>query len=310
MQIIDLHCDALLKLWEDKTRLFTKDSMIEASYSNLKVGKVRLQLFAIFIEPHFSQEMKFQYALEQIDLFHTEVVGKHENIKKIERWEDINYLQEGEIGAILTLEGADAFSNDLVKLRLLYQLGVKSLGLTWNNANLCADGVGEQRGGGLTELGFEVVNMNNEHLVWTDVSHLSYNGFWDVMNTAKYPIASHSNSKTVCDHPRNLTDEQAEALFKRNGFIGLVFNPPFITGGELATIDDLMLHIDHFCALGGVEHIAFGSDFDGISYHVKGLEDASKYQYFIEELLKKYTEQEVRGFAYENVMKRLPIHMK
>ncbi|MBU9711398.1 dipeptidase [Evansella tamaricis] len=306
MQIIDLHCDALLKLWEDKTRSFTDHPSIETNVTRLQMGNVKVQLFAIFIEPDFPSDLKFQIALEQADLFHSEVVGKHPNIKKIENWNDIRSLRDGETGAMLTLEGADAFGNDLTKLRTLYQLGVKSLGLTWNNANLCADGAGEPRGGGLTELGFEIVRLNNENRVWTDVSHLAEAGFWDVIRTAKYPIASHSNSRTICDHKRNLTDEQAQALFQKNGFIGLVFNPPFITGGEQATIDDLLKHVEHFCELGGVDHIALGSDFDGIMFYMNDLEHAGKYPNLINALLKQYSEKEVRGFAFENVLKRLP----
>ncbi|MDQ0255195.1 membrane dipeptidase [Evansella vedderi] len=306
MKIFDLHCDALLKLWEDRNRSFTNHPILETNYERLQTGKVQLQFFAIFLYPEHPSDQKFQYALEQVDLFHTEVVGKHEKIKKISQWEDIGQLKDGEIGAVLTLEGADAFGNDLMKLRTLYQLGVKSIGLTWNNANLCADGAGEPRGGGLTELGFEVVKLNNENRVLTDVSHLSEAGFWDVIKSADYPVATHSNSKTICDHRRNLTDEQAQALFNKNGFIGLVFNPPFISGEEEATIDDLLRHVDHFCELGGKEHIAFGSDFDGISYYVKDLENAGKYQTLINELQKRYSEEEVRGFAFENILKSLP----
>ncbi|MDG5787506.1 dipeptidase [Evansella sp. AB-P1] len=305
MKIIDLHCDALLKLWEDRNRSFTNASKVETNYERLRKGNVKVQLFAIFIEPHFSSDIKFQIALEQIDLFHTEIIEKHENIKKIERWEEVDKLEEGEIGAVLTLEGADAFGNDLTKLRTFYQLGVKSIGLTWNNGNLCADGVGETRGGGLTELGFEVVRLNNDYGVWTDVSHLSQAGFWDVINVSDFPVATHSNSMTICDHRRNLTDEQAQAIFKKNGFIGLVFNPPFINGKDQASYDDIVKHIDHFSALGGVEHIAFGSDFDGIINYVKNLEHAGKYQKFINHLLKYYSEEEVKGFAYENVFNKL-----
>ena len=96
---------------------------------------------------------------------------------------------------------------------------------------------------------------------------------------AQYPIASHSNSRKICDHPRNLTDEQARALFKKGGMVHVVFYPDFIRDdGHPAVIDDLIAHIDHFCSLGGKKQIGFGSDFDGISTFVQGLEDASKHQ--------------------------------
>src|SRR5690606_3795964 len=96
----------------------------------------------------------------------------------------------------------------------LYRLGVLSLGLTWNKANLLADGASEPRGGGLTEFGREVVALNNKYGVLTDVSHLSERGFWDVIELAEAPFASHSNARALCDHPRNLTDEQIRALIQ------------------------------------------------------------------------------------------------
>src|SRR5690606_24238852 len=128
--------------------------------------------------------------------------------------------------------------------------------------------------------------------VLTDVSHLSVKAFWDVLDIAKYPIASHSNAYTLCNHPRNLRDEQIKALFEKDAMVHVVFWPPFINHNRTAaTINDLVKHIDYLCSLGGVSNIGFGSDFDGISSFVTNLEDASKYQNLINELLKHFTEE-------------------
>lgn len=102
---------------------------------------------------------------------------------------------------MLTLEGCEAIGESLTQLRTLLRLGVRSVGLTWNDANMVADGALEQRGGGLTRFGKEVVQLLNEQQCWTDVSHLSERAFWDVMELAHYPIASHSNAYTLCPHP-------------------------------------------------------------------------------------------------------------
>src|SRR5699024_11482154 len=104
-------------------------------------------------------------------------------------WVLIIQLHDGEIGTMLTLEGVDAIGKDLKKLKILYELCVRSVGLTWNNANLAADGVGESRGAGLTTFGREIVQFNNAHKIFTDVSHLNEPGFWDVMEEGKYVIA-------------------------------------------------------------------------------------------------------------------------
>jgi len=247
-------------------------------------------------------EQKWASALEQIDLFYTEILGKNPQMKHIKKWEDLTKLRHGEIGAVLTLEGADAFGNDLSKLRHLYRLGVLSIGLTWNNANLCADGAGESRGAGLTDFGKEVVKLNNEHRVLTDVSHLSEKGFWDVLELAYFPFASHSNCYSLCPHPRNLKDEQIKSLIEKDGHMHVVFYPPFITGSDTSEMADLIKHIDHICSLGGLRHIGLGSDFDGMDFYIKGLEHAGLYQNLINELLKYYSEDAVRGFAYRNFL--------
>jgi len=310
MKIIDTHCDTLLKLWQNPNKTnFKNSTQYQANLSRLQKGNVTIQCFAIFIPPHVKIEEKFQAALDQIELFHRKILDKNPIMRHIRSWEEVEQLKPNEIGAVLTLEGADAFGNDLKKLKKLYDLGVKSIGLTWNHANLCADGIGERRGAGLTELGKQVVHLNNDHLIWTDVSHISEKGFWDVMEIAKYPIASHSNAKSLCNHPRNLTDEQAVTLFKRNGFISVVFYPLFVKSEEKVTIKDMIKHIDHFCALGGVKQVCFGSDFDGIERSVEKLEDSSMYPNLINELLKHFKEDEVRGFAHQNFLNHRPIKL-
>ncbi|WP_078554164.1 dipeptidase [Bacillus alkalicellulosilyticus] len=305
MRVIDTHCDALLKLWEDRSRDFLSPD-IETNFHRLKKGNVWIQCFAIFVEPELNNEQKFQSALAQVDLFFEKVLKPFPEMKQIRDWNDIMNLKENEIGAILTLEGVDSIGDDLSRLRILYHLGVKSVGLTWNQANLCADGVGEPRGGGLTVLGKEVVELNNEYGVLTDVSHLSEAGFWDVMELSSYPIASHSNAKALCNHKRNLSDAQIKALVEKDGLIGTVFHPTFLTTNDKAELKDIIHHIDHICSLGGQHNLCFGSDFDGIPITVSKLTHAGEYQNLVNELLKYYKEDVVMGFAYQNFLNHLP----
>lgn len=306
MKIIDTHCDALYKLQKVKhqhTHLQFQDAkQLQTNLQRLKKGNIKIQFFAIYLDPKTPINKMWHAALEQIELFHSEVLANAE-IKQIKSWQQIKHLKAGEIGAILSLEGAEPIGNDLTKLHTLYELGVLSIGLTWNLANLCADGVSEQRGAGLTQLGKEVVRLNNEHQVLTDVSHLSVKAFWDVMEHAHYPIASHSNARNICNHPRNLEDAQIKCLIKKNAPIHLVFYPDFIKYNKNSvTISHLIEHIDYICSLGGVKHLGFGSDFDGIDTFVENLKDASDYQLLINELLKYYSEDEVRGFASGNFL--------
>ena len=308
LKIIDLHCDALLRLYQTQGEIKFKDAKeLETNKERLKKGKVKVQAFALFVFPEVKAEQKFQVALDQIHYFYTDVLGNNPEMKLIKDWSDIENLQDDEIGALLTLEGVDAIGNDLQKLSILYQLGVRSVGLTWNNANLAADGAQEKRGAGLTSFGEEIVVYNNEHKILTDVSHLSEKAFWDVINVAKYPIASHSNSKAIMDHVRNLSDEQAKAMFEKDAMVHMVYCPQFVKDKEEVTIDDLIEHIEHFCSLGGEKNIGLGSDFDGITTKIMNLEDASMQQNLLNELLKhNYSEEIVKGFAYENFMRHLP----
>lgn len=307
MKVIDMHCDVLLRLYESRGKLkFQNAPALDTSYEKLVKGSVHVQAFAIFIWPDMKSDEKFQAALDQIHYFYTDVLGNHPNMKLIKNWQDIDQLKEDEIGAILTLEGVDAIGNDLQKLSILYELGVRSIGLTWNNANLAADGAGESRGAGLTAFGREIVQFNNQYKILTDVSHLCEKAFWDVMKEAKYPIASHSNAKSICDHQRNLSDEQAKAMFAKKGMIHVVYCPQFVKVQGEVTVTDLIKHIDHFCSLGGVKQIGLGSDFDGIESKIINLEDASMHPNLINELLKRYSEEEVKGFAYQNFLDHRP----
>lgn len=144
--------------------------------------------------------------------------------------------------------------------------------------------------------------LNNEYGVLTDVSHLSEKGFWDVMNLAEYPFASHSNAAAICEHPRNLNDDQVKAMFARGGHVHVVFYPPFINGNQTAEIPELIKHIEHLCSLGGVKQIGLGSDFDGMDFYTNGLHNSSDFPVLINELLKSFSEDEVKGFAYQNFL--------
>ncbi|HBZ10070.1 MAG TPA: membrane dipeptidase [Bacillus bacterium] len=306
MNIIDLHCDVLWKLWESKGKISFSDSPeLDANKERLNKGNVKVQCFAVFIPPELKTTEQFQAALEQVNYFYTEILEANHDMIQIKSWKDVLKLKPDQTGAVLTLEGIDCIGNDIQKLSILKHMGVLSVGLTWNYGNLAADGAQEFRGAGLTEYGKKVVLYNNDNSLLTDVSHLSERAFWDVIDLAHFPIASHSNAKSICDHPRNLTDKQAKALFEKNGMIHVVFYPEFTDEKDVVTVSDLIRHIDHFSSLGGVSHIGFGSDFDGIDKHISGLENASKYPNLINELLKYYSEEQVRGFAGQNFLETL-----
>lgn len=311
MRIIDTHCDALYKLqnakWNGEHLDFKTATTLDTNLTRLEAGNVQVQFFAIFLEPDIASERLWYAALEQIELFHTEIIQKNSQMKHIRSWEEMNALQEGEIGAVLTLEGAECLGTDLEKLQYLYEQGIMSIGLTWNHANLCADGAEEPRGGGLTVFGKEVVKLNNEFGIFTDVSHLCEQSFWDVLELADYPFASHSNAREICDHPRNLNDAQIKAMIDKNAPMHMVFAPHFAKeDGVHVTIDDLIKHMQHIVELGGKDIIGLGFDFDGIDEKIIDLEHAGQYQDFLVALEKHFSKDDVEKFAHSNFMSHLP----
>lgn len=266
----------------------------------------KIQCFAIFVPTTLHPELSFHATLYLVDLFYEKILRPNPQIKLLRNKGDIEKLKNDEIGAILTLEGCDPIGKDLLKLKTLLRLGVTSVGLTWNFANHVADGALEDRGAGISKFGKEVIGLLNETKTWIDVSHLSEKAFWDIMEWGDYPLASHSNCYSLCPNPRNLRDEQIEALIDRDSVIGITFYPPFLSGKRQATISDILNHLEHICMLGGEKHVGFGSDFDGIEESVMGLESIAGYNLLVNELCKYYSDIQVKQFLFDNMALRYP----
>lgn len=298
--IIDGHTDVLCKyLFNDELNFYKDSSDLQLNYPNMVKSDMHAQIFAIYIPANIND--KFKAAIQSIDCFYQKIVKDSQMFNIARSYEDIekSIKDDKKIG-ILSLEGADSIEGDIGKLRTFYRLGVRAIGLTWNFANEVADGVMEKRGGGLTNFGYEVIEEMNRLGMMIDVSHLSEQGFWDVINISNTPImASHSNAKSVFNHPRNLTDEQIKAIIKCNGMIGVTYVRDFTSNNVNPSINDLLFHIDHIVNLGGEKNIGFGSDFDG-AYTLEGLENAGKVTDLVNALRSKYDPAFVKAIAGEN----------
>jgi membrane dipeptidase len=178
--------------------------------------------------------------------------------------------QKNQFGGFLALEGGMPLEGSLENLRILFRYGIRSIQVTHNRRNQIADGVGEAcTGGGLTTFGKKVIRRMNELGIIIDLSHLSEAGFWSIIECTDAPIiVSHSNSKSICNHVRNLTDKQLEAVAKNGGVVGINFFPPFVDS-QNPTIEHVLNHIDHFKLIMGIDHIGIGTDFfDFMREHV------------------------------------------
>lgn len=211
--LVDFHCDVLSKLLEDESLSFNNDpaGKLDVTYERLTQAGALIQAFAIYIPERMERGLR--PVLRSVDLFYRCILS-HPEIKLIRSPQDVQEIgQSGKLGALLTLEGLDGLQEDFSALRILFHLGVRSVGLTWNHANWAADGVMEPRQGGLTAKGRRLIRLCNELGMLLDVSHLTDKGFWELADLSTKPfIASHSNSRSICDHPRNLTDEQIRRL--------------------------------------------------------------------------------------------------
>jgi membrane dipeptidase len=310
MKIIDAHCDALYKLNKDKSLRFNKPSEdLDVHFEHMMKSDIILQFFAIYL-PETVKNPTIEHVLELIDIFYQQVY-KGCNVSIIKNKGDFQKLMAGNgRGAILSLEGADALKGDPVLLRTLFYLGVRFIGITWNYGNWAADGILEPRKGGFSRAGKSFIKDCNELGIILDVSHLSEQGFWELAELSSAPfIASHSNSLSRCNHPRNLNDDQIKAIIQTNGAIGITFVPWFVDKGSPVPIASILKHMDHICALGGERHIGFGSDFDGIEQWITGLEHAGKYEALVEELLRHYKSEEVERFMWKNWERFLEINL-
>lgn len=176
---------------------------------------------------------------------------------------------DGKISAMLTLEEGGVVEHDLSRVEELYGEGIRLITLLSNYENCIGypnsrDAAVMQSG--LKPFGFEMVEKMNELGMLVDVSHLSDGGFWDVIGHSKTPvIASHSNARALCNHPRNLTDDMIRALAEKGGVAGVNFYPAFIQENEIAKAEDIVRHIRHMVNVGGSDVAAIGTDFDGFS---------------------------------------------
>lgn len=300
IKIIDGHCDTLTKLLDKSCTL--ADSANHISIDKLLKGGLKVQFFAAWIGVQQLYGSSLQRGIKLIDRYHTMIVENPELIIPILKCEDIDQLEDKQIGALLTVEGGDILEGDLANLRIIHRLGVRLMTLTWNHRNEICDGIMEINSkSGLSNFGISVVREMNELNMIIDVSHISVQGFWDVIEHSKDPIiASHSNARALCHHPRNLDDEQIRAIANTDGLIGINFYPPFLSDSK-GSLDDIIRHIDYISGLVGVDVVGFGSDFDGIDQLPEGINGSQDFPKIIDRLLRlNYLEYDVKKICSGN----------
>ncbi len=265
MRFFDLHCDTA---YECVTRKAGNDLDRGAWHLSLDRGScfdAWHQVFAVFMPDELRGDAAVahyrkvrDYIYRQLDLFGG----------KMSLCRTAGDLAAGEqpafCGAVLSVEGGSAIAGSLDNLRSLYDDGVRLMTLTWNAENELGHGVGSPEKGGLSDFGRQAVALMNELGMIVDVSHLSDAGFDDVAGLSRRPfVASHSCSRKLCPHRRNLTDDMFGTIRDKGGLVGINFCREFLEKDGNATADHILAHTEHFLSLGGESVVCMGSDFDG-----------------------------------------------
>lgn len=311
MFICDCHCDTLTELYNKNASLYENEQHFDIKRQIALGGG--LQFCAIYVPTEvFRYQGGLRYTLCLLDKYNQEIKKLHENgidVLQVRTAEDAGNVLKHKAATLLAIEEGGAIDGSLEALRCLYELGVRAMTLTWSNRNDIADGINEEAtGSGLTLFGKQVVAEMNRLGMLVDVSHISTAGFWSVIETSTKPIiATHSNAKSLCSHPRNLNDEQIKALAQNGGLAGITFAGQFIEEDwRNACIESVYKHIDYMLNLiGNDDHIGFGSDFDGIShppYNIQGVQD---YKPLIEYLSKYYSNETINKITHQNVINLL-----
>ncbi len=284
---IDMHCDTLTR-----ANMHFQHDLYRLPFEQIDVMKLinggsKAQFFAICL-PKLTTVKKmgklyegdWKHIKRLAGILHHTCSMHPDKIALCSSYKDFeNNCKEGRISAILTIEDGRNIEGDMRRLSLYRRLGVRLITLTWNFPNCFGfpnspDGKNPsdfERNRGLTRFGKEAIAEMNHLGILIDVSHLSDGGFWDVAELSKKPfVASHSNCRAICDHPRNLTDDQIRKMAECGGVIGLNQNPGFLHRGSTESrLEDCLAHLSHLRDVGGIDCVALGSDFDGCSYSVR-----------------------------------------
>ena len=308
----DMHADVWTdNLWEYEKG---KKDVIRRKYKEkFEKGGLLGGIFVIYInafktpnpEETFFQSLRYMSE----ELYHSRDIVHV--IKEPHDFEKAGKLKK--FGVMLGIEGLPGIGENIDYIYLLERMGIRHIGLTWNEENAFATG---QRGNverGLTPLGKELVKVMEDLRILLDLSHANDKTFWDVEKYCKRPFfASHSNSRNLCPSMRNLTDDQIMCIGERKGMIGLNSYHGFVSEKEEEkNLDMLLNHMEYIGEKIGLDKVGFGFDFaeyynataevedDGL----EGVKDVTELQNVITALKKRgYSEKEIEGITWKNFL--------
>ena len=291
---IDAHCDTL-----GRPRALRHNTKTHLDLDRLCAFAPSAQFFAIFAPPgkdtpaaYHTERLRAERMLRQ----NADICRLATSAEEVRAAAD-----DGKVAVLLSVEGAALLNCSVVNLLDAYKEGVRLVNLTWNKDNILA-GAAMDSGSGLTKDGVRFVKAMWNLGMGVDLSHSSEQTFWDVMEIAERPVlCSHSNAKALCDHKRNLTDDQIRAVIANKGVIGLNFCTNFLGGDE--DVNAVLAHVEHFLSLGAGKTLCLGGDLDGIEKMPEGMTGVESMPALYEAMLAMgLSEELVQDIFWNNLM--------
>jgi membrane dipeptidase len=349
--VIDGHNDLPWEIRKHGSSDFSKMDIsqpqptVQTDIPRLRAGGLGAQFWSVWVPVSLGYKGEAQATtLEQIELVKRMIARYPETFELATTAADIERIHaDGKIASLIGVEGGHCIEESLNVLRKMHELGARYMTLTHNDTLNWADsGTDEAQHAGLTPFGEDVVHTMNELGMLVDLSHVSPDTMNDALDVSRAPVIfSHSSSRAVADHPRNVPDQVLRRIREQDGVVMVNFFSGFIVpaaattvaeGMELkrkfkiqlepdraeaemkrwkaenpyprGTIHNLLDHIDHIAEVAGVEHVGLGSDFDGVSVLPKQLEDVSCYPLITQGLLDRgYSECQIQGILGGNLMR-------
>jgi membrane dipeptidase len=352
MPLIDGHNDLPWRYREKVDRALSKIDIsqlqpeLNTDIPRLRKGGVGGQFWSVYVSPDLKGQEFVRATMEQIDLIYN-MISRYPGTFRLALTADQveKVFQSGKIASLIAIEGGHSIGNSLAVLRMFYELGVRYMTLTHNRSITWADSATDvARANGLTRFGEEVVREMNRLGMIVDLSHVSPKTMHDALDVTEAPVIfSHSSSRVLIDHVRNVPDDVLKRLSINGGVIMVAFVPKFISkaayenllkreaerdrlkslsgSSELsveegvkrwvetnpepsASLNDIADHIDYIRSVVGVNHIGIGSDFDGSAAFPKGLEDVSKFPMLTAELIRRgYSDEDISKIIGGNILR-------
>jgi len=306
--IVDAHEDIAFHINYFERDFINPEIPCMITLPGLNQAGIRLVFNTIFVHPKHRPDQTVEKAKAQVQVYDDIFVKNGNNVARILNNHDLDQLMSNKkIGFLTLMEGADPIE-DINDLKFYFDKGIRILGPAWNNKNKYASG--PETDSALSDEGKKLIQEMNNLGITLDLSHLNEKCFWDAIKiTNLIPIATHSNARTLTNHPRNLYDDQLLAISERGGVTGIVFYNTFLkTGKNTPTLEDIFKHTDYIINLCGEDHVGIGTDLDGgkIEEFPQEIRQISSLpvvaQYFLD---KGYTEERVKKIMGSNFLRVL-----